>query len=207
MRGNVTEVISHLKKLTPEIARREHIRIAREGLERVLSKTPGVPYRIIVDGKPSTSEYSVKPFGVIKYVFIRMGEVAKLALVTARDMSPVQSGRYKRSWVLIVDGKTFNNANVLPSNPRSITLVNFQPYARKIHLRGARLRGVPPGIVEKVRQITFGKFRSQVKIDLRFIELPAGYVLRKDYIKKTGQLHTRAGKEVTYPALIITQRD
>ena len=211
MRGNVVEVINHLKNFAPEIARREHIRIAREGLERVKSKSPDVPYRIIVDGKAAFSEEQVKPFGVIKYVFIRLPQITRFAILTAQDLSPVESGRYKKSWILIVDGKPFFSLFDLPNNAKEIIVVNFQPYARKIHVRGARIRQVPPGIVEKVRQLTRRRFGSQANLDMRFIELQGGWVLRRDYvqIRKSGRrrLHTRAGREITYPALIITPKE
>lgn len=211
MKGNVTEIVAHLRQFVPEVARKEHIRIAKEGLGKILSRNPDLPYRIIVDGRSSFSEESVKPFGVIRYYFIRMAQIAQFALNTAVDMSPVQSGRYKKSWVLIIDNHPYFTAVNIPPNTKQIILVNFQPYARKIHIRGARLRGVPPGIVEKVRSKTQNKFRSQVKVLMQYIELKGAYKLKNDYIQTrsngTRRLHTRAGKELTYPALVITPRE
>ncbi len=211
MRGNVTEVISYLKGYVPEIARQTHIKIAREGLEKIISKNPGLPFRILVDGRAAYSEEQVKPFGVIKYVFIRLPQIARFAFITAQDLSPVESGRYKKSWLLIVDGAPFFSFLNIPNNAKQIILTNFQPYARKIHLRGARLRGVPPGIVERVRQITSRKYSSQVNINLSFIELRGAYVLKNDYVQKRRsgrlRLHTKAGREITYPSLIITPKE
>lgn len=211
MRGNIIEVISHLKDFVPEIAKLEHIRIAKEGLNRIKIKNPEIPYRIIVDGKPTFREEEVRPFGVIKYIFLRLPQIGKFAIQTARDLSPVQSGRYKKSWRLIADGKTVGE-NQIPNDVKRLVLVNVQPYARKIHLRGARLRNVPPGIVEKVKQITNNKFKSQVKTNIEFLELHAAYVLQKDYVQTmarhgVNRLHTRAGKQITYPALIMSPRD
>jgi hypothetical protein len=100
--------------------------------------------------------------------------------------------------------------NSIPSDVKELILVNNQPYARKIHTRGARLRGVPPGIVERVRQIILWRFRQTVVVDLRYIELTNAYVLKHDYIqvRKSGRLrlHTKAGTELTYPALVMTPK-
>lgn len=198
------------KDFTPEIARRRHIEIAREGLKDYLRRSRDKPnYQIIVDNVLASSEEQLKPFGKITYVFLRMSQIGKLAIQTARDLSPVESGRYKRSWILIAD-KQLVNENSIPENIDELILVNFQPYARKIHVRGARLRGVPPGIVEKVRQIVLKRFRNNFVVNLEFMNLPNAYILRKDYIQKRRsgktRLHTARGNELTYPALVIHQK-
>lgn len=214
MRGTVTEVLAHLQTMLPDVAKREHIKIAREGLDRVRSKSPGVPYRIIVDGKPALTEDGVKPFGVIKYVFIRLSQVARYAMQTAVDLSPVLSGRFKHSWQFIADGVVVGEGQI-KGNEKRLVLVNFQPYARKLNVRreyGTSRVPVPPGIVEKVRQLTSRKFGQQVNLNIEFIELRGGYVLKHNYVQtmaKHGRnrVHTEAGRQITYPALIITPKD
>jgi hypothetical protein len=199
------------KNFTPEGARLRHIQIAREGLKTYLSLSRDKPnYQIIVDNSPASTEMGVKPFGKITYLFLRMSQVGKLAIKTAIELSPIASGRYKRSWILIADGK-FVGQSVLvgdiPDDAQELILVNNQPYARKIHMRGARLRKVPPGIVEKVRQIVRRRFGISFIIDLRFIGLPGAYTLKRDYIQKgRSKVHTKKGNELTYPALVIKQK-
>jgi hypothetical protein len=183
--------------------------VAREVLRSFVARQKTKPdYYLLVDGVKASSEDQVKPFGVIRYVFLRMKQVGKYAIQTARELSPVASGRYKRSWMLIADGEQVGEDQV-PENTKQLILVNNQPYARKIHLRGARFRSVPPGIVEKVRQMAMRRFKT-VDIQLRFIQLHGGYVLRQDYVqvRKSGRkrTHTKAGTELTYPALVMTQK-
>jgi len=209
-RGGFEQIIVlNLKRFQPEEVRKKHIEIARKVLNNFLERQRDKPeYEIIVDGHLAHSEEAVKPFGVIRYVFKRMAQVGKYAIKTARDMSPVQSGRYKRSWILVADGQLVSE-NDIPNSAKELVLVNNQPYARKIHLRGARLRGVPPGIVEKTRLKVQRQF-SSVELNIRFITLGAGYRLKKDYIqtRRSGRLRLRdqAGSDLTYPALVIKQK-
>jgi hypothetical protein len=211
MRGGFEEIIGlNLKRFSPSEAKAKHIEIARRSLNAFLARQSDKPsYTILVDGVEALTEDGVRPYGVIEYVFLRMGQVGKLAVQTARDLSPVQSGRYKQSWMLIAD-RVLVGENSIPSDVKELILVNNQPYARKIHTRGARLRGVPPGIVERVRQIILRRFRQTIVIDLRYIELTNAYVLKHDYIqvRKSGRLrlHTKAGTELTYPALVMTPK-
>jgi hypothetical protein len=211
LRGGFESVINlNLQRFSPEVARRKHIEVARKSLNAFLARQGDKPgYQIFADGIPVMSEDAVRPFGVIQYVFLRMGQVGKLAIQTARDLSPVQSGRYKKSWMLIAD-RNLVNENSVPNQVQELILVNNQPYARKIHVRGARIRNVPPGIVEKVRQIVLRKYRQTVVIDLKYIELEGAYVLKNDYVqvRKSGRrrLHTKAGTELTYPALVMTPK-
>lgn len=211
MRGAAEQIINlNLEKFSPEAARRKHIEIAKKGLEAFLSRQQDKPsYRLVVDGFAASSEENVKPFGVIQYVFLRMSLVGKFALITARDLSPVQSGKYKRSWILVADGELVSE-NSIPNNTKELVLVNNVPYARKIQVRGARKRNVPPGIVEKIKQLVLRQYRNTITAEMRYIELQNAYVLRKDYVQKRRngrrRLHTKAGAELTYPALIMTQK-
>lgn len=211
MRGGYEQVLElNLKRFNPENAKKIHIETARKALGEFLSRQKDKPeYKILVDGAEALSENQVKPFGIIKYIFLRMAQVGKLAISTARELSPVMSGKYKQSWVLIAD-RVLVNENSIPNNVKELILVNPQPYARKIHVRGARFRGVPPGIVEKVRQITLRSFRNTIVGEVRYIELNGAYVLKKDYVqvRRNGRLrlHTKAGAELTYPALVMTPK-
>lgn len=200
----------NLKTLPPKLAQETQVRIARHQLARVLGNGPDKPqYSLFVDGAPAVDENTVKPFGVITYIFVRFGQVGRFVLNTARDQSPVASGRYKRSWILVAD-RVQVEENSVPMNCEELILVNTQPYSRKIHVRGARLRGVPPGIVERVRQIALRRFRATFNIDMKYITLAGGYKLKHNYIqtRKNGKrrLHTKAGEELTYPALVITSK-
>lgn len=200
----------NFKDFTPEMARIRHIEIAKEGLRNYLSLSRDKPnYQIIVDGNLTNTESQLKPFGKITYLFLRIGQVGKLAITTARNLSPVQSGRYKKSWRLIVNNRVVEE-NSIPNDAEKLILVNFQPYARKIHVRGARLRGVPPGIVEKVRQIVGRQFNISFVLSVEYIELKNAYILKQNYVqtkkRSRPRLHTKRGEELTYPALVVKQK-
>lgn len=211
MRGPFEAVLElNLKRFSPEEAKKKHIAAARAALRQVQGqRLDKLSYQIYTDGSASTTEESVKPFGVIQYLFLRMNQIGKYAYVTARAMSPVESGRYRDSWILVADDVVVSE-NDVPATAKQLILVNYQPYSRKIQLRGAKLKGVPPGIVEKIQlqvRRLYGKF---VSTNVSFIELRDAYVLKHDYIqtRRNGKrrLHTRAGHEITYPALIINSK-
>ncbi len=187
-----------LKNYTPEGAKRIHIAIAKETISRFISRQQDKPsYVIETDGHRASSEDSVRPYGVIVYLIQRLSQAGSYAIKTAREMSPVESGRYRKSWFLLVDGVEVSENNI-PENARELILTNDQPYSRKIERRGARLQGVPPGIVERVRQAVLRQYKNSVDIDIRYITLATGYKLKKP-LRRRG----RAEHELTYPALAI----
>lgn len=213
-----------LDRFSPEQAKRRHIEIARRGLAAFMARQQERPaYRIEVDGRPAANEEQVKPFGLIIYRFMRMPQVGRFAISTAREISPVQSGRYKKSWFLIADSAEVSE-NAIPESVQRIILTNDQPYARKIHVRGASIRGVPPGIVERVRQMVLRRYGAIVNANIEFLTLSGGYVLRGGAPRKAaaqnrrssafraGRTHLRGradtgkGKNLTYPALVLTPR-
>jgi hypothetical protein len=192
-----------LERFSPEEAKRRHIAVARRGLAAFMARQasrPGVTLE--VDGHAATSEDEVKPFGVIVYRLTRMRKIALFALAKAIEISPVREGRYKKSWFVMV-----NDQRVAPDQiPQGaeVVITNDQPYARKIHV-GAKgfKRYVPPGIVEKVRQMVIREYGNQVDVQIQFVTLAGGYVLRK--LQGSGK-DRQPGAPLTYPALVITPK-
>lgn len=200
-----------LRRHSPEEARRRHIARARQGLSDWLARQQHKPQIAIeVDGRPAASEDAVRPWGVIVYRFTRLREVVMFALEEARRLSPVRSGRYRDSWFCMVDGREASPAAITGAKPVIVT--NDQPYSRKINV-GAKgfEKYVPPGIVEKVRQLAFKKFGATVDIKVQYITLRGAYRLKADQFRrnKLGQRvgharrDARKGMQVTYPALLI----
>ena len=74
-----------------------------------------------------------------------------------------------------------------------VTITNDQPYAWKIH---AGTKGfekyVPPGIVEKMRQLVLRKYRPIVTAQVTYITLTGAGKARR--------------RPIRYPALVITPR-
>lgn len=159
-----------------------------------------------VDGRQGAPESSVRPDGFILYRFNVMGLAAKTALQLCKERSPVRSGRYRDSWVVVVEGKPWAGDAADVPEGKDVMIVNPQPYARKIDT-GAMKMSVPPGIVEAVRQSIQRKFPT-VNAARAFVTVPSGLLDNAPYIlRRNGRAKDRtAGKAITYPALILTRR-
>lgn len=164
-------------------------------------------YATYVDGRQGVPETAVRPDGRIVYRFNVLGLAATFALAYCTSRSPVRSGRYRRAWAVIVDGKPWrDDLNDVPAGAE-IMIVNPEPYARKIDT-GAMKMSVPPGIIEGARQTTRRKFPT-VNGARAFVKIPAGLLPGAPYTLKTtsGRRRDRqAGQQITYPALILTER-
>jgi hypothetical protein len=187
---------------------KRHAAIARAGLVNHLAGLKAKPAVVtFVDGRRDASEGSVKPFGVIRYEFRRMADVAVWALARCRELSPVQSGKYRAAWFVMAGGKQVDPAAVAAAD--QITITNDQPYHRKLEVtvNSQRLHGgkksirVPPGIVEAVRQELLRKYPG-ISAEVSFLELAGGYTLKPSGRRR--RKDSRAGQAVTYPALVIT---
>ena len=188
---------------SPEALRALFIATARRGISDFIARQEDKPeYIIKVNGVHVASEDAVG-FGAketIVYELLRLPQVARYAWTTARVMSPQgPTGRYKNAWFLLVDNVE-TSVNTIPNSAREIILANDEPYARKINVRGAKLQGIPSGIVERIRQSVLHKFGSFVYADIEFHTLRGGYVLR------TNTENHRAGEQMTYPTLVMRSK-
>ena len=152
-------------------------------------------YAKYVNGREGVDEEKVILPGPIVYQFEWLTEVARYALTFARARSPVASGRFSRSWFLMVDGAEVKSINQIPVGSE-IIITNDQPYVRKIEVGAMRMR-VPPGIVEDMRQAVQRRFGNTVIARKTFIDLAGGYILRRP---------PKKGQALTYPALVVVAR-
>jgi hypothetical protein len=190
----------NLAQFSQEAARKKLIETARQGLAAFLARQSEKPaYTILVDGHPASSEDEVRYGGVISYRFLRMPQIGRYAITIARQLSPVASGHYRSAWFLLADN-TQVAENAIPPKVGELLLINDVPYARKIQTRGARILGVPPGIVERVRQFVQRQFGGQVVATLQYVTLKGGYQLKRPP-RRRRSLH-----ELTYPALSMKPR-
>jgi hypothetical protein len=108
----------------PEEAKALHISIARHGLAKFLAGQSEKPeVAIEVDGHEASSENQVQPFGIISYRFLRLPAVGRFAIATAREISPVESGRYKKSWFLLADGAKVSETAILANVKELVRVV------------------------------------------------------------------------------------
>lgn len=195
-----------MQKYSPEAARRKHIEVARKGLAAYLGRQQEKPgYTIDTDGHPASSEESVRPFGVITYRFTRLKEVVRFALDFARLYSPIQSGRYRKSWFAMADGRQIE-ATAIPGNAREIIVTNDQPYSRKINVGAEGFeKYAHPGVAEKVAALVKKRYGSIVEVRIVYITLAGGHTLKRSG-KGRRRRSTRAGADLTYPSIRIISK-
>lgn len=153
-----------------------------------------------VNGRIGAAEESVVAPGPIIYQFDWLSEIAEYALTFARERSPVRSGRYKRSWFAMVNGRHVTDFSQIPPDAE-LVIVNDVPYARKVEVGAMKMR-VPPGIVEDTRQAVMRRFGNLITARRAFIDLSGAYILKTD----GGRKGRRAGDPLTYPAVVIAHR-
>lgn len=182
----------------------------RDDLIRTGQAAPS--YATYVDGQLGANEDRVRPDGAILYRFSSLGQAAAFALGFCQGRSPVDSGEFRRSWFLAVNGARWTgNINDIPPDAE-VMVTNPLPYARKVDVGHMRMR-VPHGIVEAARQATMKKFPA-IYVERQFVLIPAslggGYMLKGRFrrgvrlnSRTRARRDTAAGQPITYPALIM----
>ncbi|GBR18582.1 hypothetical protein [Asaia spathodeae] len=195
------------RNLSPDALRAELARRAIAARDDLIARGEAPPsWRRYVDGKADAPETSVRLDGTILYRFNLTGEAAEVALDLCRSTSPVRSGRFRDSWLLLCDDKLWKQPlKDLPAGA-TILIVNPMPYARKIET-GALEPRIRRNQLERVRQSLMRRFPTLVFSKI-FIRLGGGVAPSAPYILRgaSGERRTRAGSTMTYPALEISPR-
>ncbi|GBQ97001.1 hypothetical protein AA23498_2794 [Acetobacter nitrogenifigens DSM 23921 = NBRC 105050] len=177
---------------------------AREAV--ILSGDAPDSYTTFVDGMRGRAEITVRPDGVILYEFNYLPQAAIFCVEEAMRRSPARSGRYRRSWVVVVNGRVWS-ADLSRIAPGSeVMIVNSQPYARKIDT-GA-MRTIGRGVVEAVRQKALRMFPT-LTVARRFVVIPPGLIDGAPWILRRSKGRARdrqAGQPITYPAIVLTEK-
>jgi hypothetical protein len=172
--------------------------------EAIASGEASADYETFVNGRAGAAESQVEPPGPIVYVFHYGSDVAQFTLEWARAASPVQSGAYRDSWFILVEGAQVSAEAIPPG--ASFIVTNDQPYARKIAVGSMNL-SVPPRIVERMRQAAMARYGNSYRFNIRMITLQGGYVLKGHRRgRRSTRKDTRAGAVMTYPALEISPK-
>lgn len=171
-------------------------------------------WRTFVDGRQGASEDAVRPDGAILYRFNYLGLAAAFALAYCAGRSPVADGDFKAAWIVAVDGGLWRDAlSAIPPGAQ-VMVTNPLPYARKIDV-GHMHMSVPHNIIEDARRAVRQRY-PMVKTERWLTTIPAawggGYVLKGRFhrgvranARAALRSDTRAGAEMTYPTLVITQ--
>lgn len=160
--AEIVRAVAASSKDLATFARREHGKIMRA------DPRPS-SFRRFVDGREGAPEEAVKPFGVIEYHYQRLNEVVQFAMDTLFALSPVLSGRYRRSHTLFVNGAAVSDLKSWQPTDGEIYIVNPLPYARKIELGKQKMR-VPGSdkIYQQAEQILKRRFGNIAAIKFTY---------------------------------------
>lgn len=139
---------------------REAIDEAAQQNERVLGRMP--PHRTFVDGREGAALESVSPTGTIVAEFDLIDDMLIWIGTNLVQNSPVLTGRYSRSHVIVVDGTVLDAGAPLPAVWEEIVFLNTVPYARKIE-RGLSPQA-PDGVYEGIATLASRRFGNMAKV-------------------------------------------
>jgi hypothetical protein len=196
--------------LSPDEIRKELAEAAHEALEEVIEDGEASEnYRRFVNGREGVPEEAVQPPGPIVYEFDYQAEIADYALNWARAASPVQSGRFRDAWFVMVEGAQVDPDEV-PTGAE-ITITNDRPYARKIEI-GHQTFSVPHHITQRLAAAIRGQYGNIVAVRDTFVDLQGAYVLKgtrrsPQKVDSKGRAHKgtvhKAGELMRYPACVV----
>jgi hypothetical protein len=123
------------EKLSPQALGREFAGLVRQDVKRLrdAGRVSG-PATVWVDGRMGVPLETVKVPGSIVYRFNGIAAALEWALSYCMERSPVLSGRYKKSWVIIVDGRVWNAPLRDVPVGSTVWITNPQPYHRAIDM-------------------------------------------------------------------------
>ena len=186
------------RQATAEATKRALVETAKR-LHGEVMRTDPRPTRFMrtVDARQGAREESVKPDGVITYVYPRLDAVVQYAMEVLFDMSPVLSGLYRSSHTLFVAGVAVPDLKTWDGESE-IVISNTTPYARKIELGIMKMR-VPGSsrVYDMAEREVRARFGNVAQIYYTYRGIVGG-----------GVVSGRAGNksDLRYPALVIRER-
>ncbi len=184
-----------------------------------------------MNGRPAQSENEVQAPGPIVYEFALWEPIITFALERLRTRSPVKSGRFRNSFIVIVNQTIVTNFDSVRPGAEVI-ITNFQPYIRKAEggQLGVKRRAIFDGTKRDLAR-QFGNERRNApgiySFETQWLSLSAGVHPDVPYVLKVGErvraaaqnarssafragrltLSRRkdreAGQPITYPAVIM----
>lgn len=221
----VTEGISQ------EAITRELAQFARRELKKAISEGASPVYDLYVNGRPASSEFEVDAPGPIVYEFALWEPVITLALSELQKRAPHKSGRFRNSFIVIVDGVVVSPMADIPARSEVI-ITNFQPYVRKAE---GGVLGVPRRqIFDGTKRVLASRFGNEgrntpaaFRFETRWLNIASGvhpdipYILKgrqrviaakashKSSAFRAGRASLsrrkdlEAGQAITYPAIVM----
>lgn len=161
-----------------------------------------------VEGRKGAAYQTVSPDGVIRIQYGYAREVAMQALKLLMLRSPVLTGEYLKSFVILVNGAEVSGPFAIPAQFDECLIINTRPYARRLEI-GKKRDGTPfvvrkdPKIVEEVAVVLKLAYKELARVSFTYRELVGGYTLANSAGKYKGK---RKGDPMRYPAIRILRR-
>lgn len=189
--------------------------LAKEELAKSIADGSGSRYYTrYVNGREAVPEEAVVAPGPIVYEFIHWPRLIRLAITFLEGRSPIRSGRYSKSWLVMVDGAEVQESAWGSIRPdASVAITNRQPYHRKIDT-GHMVASRPRYVMEDARTYMKALLRGG-GFDFRVthVVIPQPYILKGVFSRgaransREGlRRDTKAGQTLTYPALVMKTR-
>ncbi len=197
--------------LSPESINAELAKYAKKSLNEVISSgRASKNYTRYVNGIRGASEESVKAPGPIIYDFSLWEPIITFAISELQKRSPVKSGRFRSSYVVLADQKIVTDYDSIPPSAEVI-ITNSQPYIRKVEAgiigkkRGYVFDGAKNACARQFGSSNSGGFSFETV----WLDISNGLIAGVPYIlKRNGSRKDRqAGMPITYPAIVINQVD
>jgi hypothetical protein len=166
---------------------------AKSELRRVIAEGIASPiYERYVNGIHGAPEESVKIPNGILYTFSNWPLVINAALAELKKRSPVVSGRYANSFIVIVDDHVVSDFAAIAASAEVI-ITNFQPYVRKLE-NGRNKKGRKHRIIDGARSVMASRYRGAFRFQTMYLNIAAGVHQGMPYILKG---HQRSGSVST----------
>lgn len=200
------------------------IRTAEEALRQDVGRGFDTAPLVVTDGTPRRDYNQVKPFGKIEFIAnTALADAVRWALTELQKRSPVLTGRYVSSHVVMIDGaevqgNIWRALRAVKAGQR-VQIVNPQPYARKIEgatarkatkkrygreKRAASSRQAKSGVYRPVLRALVARYGKSIFVDYKLVNLDTGV---KVWGKQGGgKSATRVQRDQVFPALQFFSR-
>lgn len=183
---------------------------ARAELKRAQWAGASGVYQLFVNGRPAFSEDEVIAPGPIVYQFSLWSEIITFALLELQRRSPVRTGRFRNSFIVLVNGTVVEPTKDVPALSEVI-VTNFQPYIRKAEagLLGTKRFAIFDGTKRALarRFGNEGRASAGYLFETKWLDIGAGVHPQIPYVLKNSQGRRKdrqAGMPITYPAVVMT---
>lgn len=166
------------------------IAIAERALQQEVGRGFDNQPVVVTDGTPRRDYTQVKPFGKIEFISnTSVAEAVRWALTALQKISPVRTGRYASSHVIMINGAEIHGniwvaLRAIKSTDR-VQIVNPQPYARKIErasagkktgrqARKSLSKQARSGVYQPVLRSLVARYGKSIFFDFKYVKLEGG---------------------------------